>query len=72
MLSLKERIDLLEEDLKSSPPAFAMSAELPFAILRYDPSLSDENEWAVRKEIQKLGNKDFEYYRKESPYPFNG
>lgn len=54
MLSLKERIDLLEEDLKSKPPAFVMSASLPFAIFRYDPWLPDEREWRVRDEIRKL------------------
>jgi hypothetical protein len=34
-----------------------MSVELPFAILRYDPSLPEENEWTVRKEIQKLATR---------------
>lgn len=50
MLSLKERFDLLETDLKASPPAFTMSSDLPFAIFRYDPG----DEWVVRREIQKL------------------
>jgi hypothetical protein len=54
MLSLKERIDLLENDLKTSPPAFTMTADLPFALFRYDPRVSDENEWRMRKEIQNL------------------
>ena len=54
MLSLKERIELLENDLRTSPPAFTMTADLPFAIFRYDPSLSDESEWRMRKEVQHL------------------
>jgi Domain of unknown function (DUF1788) len=54
MLSLKERIELLENDLKQNPPAFTMTADLPFAIFRYDPSLPDENEWCMRREIEHL------------------
>ncbi|MBI3948943.1 MAG: DUF1788 domain-containing protein [Acidobacteria bacterium] len=54
MLSLKERIDLLENDLKASPPGFIMTADLPFAIFRYDPRHPDEGEWRVRREIQNL------------------
>jgi Domain of unknown function (DUF1788) len=54
MLSLKERIELLENDLKLNPPGFIMSSDLPFAIFRYDPSLPDEGEWKMRREIQNL------------------
>jgi len=54
MLSLKDRIELLENDLKMNPPAFTMSSDLPFAIFRYDPQLENENEWQMRKEIQHL------------------
>ncbi len=54
MLSLKERIELLENDLKSTPPSFTMSVDLPFAIFRYNPKNTDEKEWHVRKEIQNL------------------
>lgn len=54
MLSLKERIELLENDLKMSPPAFTMSSDLPFAIFRYDPTHPEEGEWRVRREIQHL------------------
>ncbi|MCI0601823.1 DUF1788 domain-containing protein [bacterium] len=54
MLSLKDRIDLLESDMKKDPPAFIMSRQLPFAIFRYDPDDSDENEWKVRQEIQNI------------------
>jgi hypothetical protein len=54
MLSLKERIDLLEDDLKMNPPAFTMSSDLPFAIFRYDPTLEQEGEWRMRREIHHL------------------
>ncbi len=54
MLSLKDRIELLENDLKMNPPAFTMSSDLPFAIFRYDPRLQSENEWQMRKDIQNL------------------
>jgi len=57
MLSLKERIELLENDLKMSPPAFTMASDLPFAIFRYDPSLPDEGEWRMRREIQHLSTR---------------
>jgi hypothetical protein len=54
MLSFKERLDLLENDLKAKPPGFVMTADLPFAIFRYDPRHPDESEWHVRQEIQNL------------------
>jgi hypothetical protein len=57
MLSFKERLDLLERDLKASPPAFTMSSDLPFAIFRYDPTHPDEREWTVRREIQLLATR---------------
>jgi hypothetical protein len=57
VLSLSNRIELLEADLKASPPAFIMARELPFAIFRYDPLLDDENEWKMRDEIQKLATR---------------
>jgi len=57
VLSLINRINLLEADLKASPPAFIMARELPFAIFRYDPNLDEESEWKVRSEIQKLGTR---------------
>lgn len=50
MLSLKERIELLENDLKAKPPKISVYHNLPFAILRYDPW----EEWAVRSEIRLL------------------
>lgn len=54
MLSLKERIELLERDLCANPPAFIMTADLPFALFRYDPSTPGEGEWLMRREIQNL------------------
>lgn len=57
MLSFTQRLELLEQDLKSDPPAFTMSADLPFAIFRYDPSHPEEKEWDVRREIQLLATR---------------
>jgi hypothetical protein len=57
MLSLKDRFNLLEADLLAQPPAFVMSRQLPFAILRYDPNNPEEREWKVRKEIELLGTR---------------
>jgi hypothetical protein len=54
---LTDRIDLLESDLKSTPPAFIMARELPFAIFRYDPHLAEESEWKMRGEIHKLATR---------------
>ena len=52
--SLKARLDYLEAELKQEPPGFILTADLPFAIFRYDPSREDEREWTVRREIQNL------------------
>jgi len=57
VLSLSNRIELLEADLKASPPAFIMARELPFAIFRYDPLVYDENEWKMRDEVHKLATR---------------
>lgn len=54
MLSLKERLELLEGDLRNDPPNFVMNADLPFAVFRYDPFHPDEGEWRMRREIQNL------------------
>jgi hypothetical protein len=53
MLSLKERIDLLESDLRADPMRISVYRDLPFAILRYD----SEEEWAVRREARLLGTR---------------
>ena len=57
MLSLRQRIELLERDLQSHPPAFTMSRDLPFAIFRYDPHHPGEDEWRVRREINYLATR---------------
>jgi len=50
MLSLKERIKLLEEDLVAEPSRISVYHDMPFAILRYDPS----EEWDFRHELSLL------------------
>ncbi|MCS7166362.1 MAG: DUF1788 domain-containing protein [Gemmatales bacterium] len=50
MSSLSERLKLLEDDLKAVPPRIAVCHDLPFAILRYDPS----EEWQLRRELRLL------------------
>jgi hypothetical protein len=53
MLSLKDRIDLLGRDLTATPMRIATHADLPFAILRYEP----ENEWEMRREAAQLATR---------------
>ena len=53
MLSLEQRIELLEVDLKSSPPRITIYNDLPFAILRYEP----QKEWQLRREIERLATR---------------
>lgn len=53
MLSLKERIELLEGDLKARPMRISVYRDLPFAILRYDP----EEEWEVRRAARLLATR---------------
>lgn len=53
MLSLKERIELLESDLRASPMRISVYRDLPFAILRYDP----EEEWRLRREARLLATR---------------
>ncbi|MBK9165939.1 MAG: DUF1788 domain-containing protein [Bryobacterales bacterium] len=50
MSSLKDSIALLESDLKALPPRISVYHDLPFAILRYDPTA----EWDLRREIRLL------------------
>ena len=50
MSSLKDSIALLESDLKTDPPRISVYHDLPFAILRYDPTA----EWDLRREIKLL------------------
>jgi len=53
MSSLKDSIALLEGDLKSVPPRFNVYHDLPFAIMRYDPT----DEWELRREIKLLATR---------------
>ena len=53
MSSLKERIELLESDLKAVPPRISVYHDLPFAILRYDPA----EEWDLRREVKLLATR---------------
>src|SRR3954466_12206153 len=53
MSSLTGRIELLESDLKAVPPKVAVYSDLPFAILRYDPS----DEWTLRREAKLLATR---------------
>ena len=52
-MSLKERVDLLENDLKAVPMRISVYGDLPFAILRYDP----EEEWELRRLARLLATK---------------
>jgi hypothetical protein len=53
MSSLKERIELLENDLKAVPHRISVYHDLPFAILRYDPT----EEWDLRREVRLLATR---------------
>ncbi len=53
MLSLKDRIDLLERDVTATPMRIATHSDLPFGILRYEP----ECEWEVRREAAQLATR---------------
>jgi hypothetical protein len=53
MSSLRNRIELLENDLKADPPRISVYHDLPFAIFRYDP----ETEWTLRREARLLATR---------------
>ncbi len=53
MSSLKDSIAFLESDLKAVPPRFNVYHDLPFAIMRYDPT----DEWELRREIKLLATR---------------
>ena len=53
MSSLKDRIELLETDLKAVPSRINVYHDLPFAILRYDPG----EEWELRQEVKLLATR---------------
>jgi hypothetical protein len=53
MSSLKDSIAPLESDLKVVPPRINVYHDLPFAIMRYDPT----DEWELRREIKLLATR---------------
>src|SRR6266849_5284945 len=53
MSSLKNSIAPLESDLKAVPPRISVYHDLPFAIMRYDPT----DEWELRREIKLLATR---------------
>jgi hypothetical protein len=53
MLSLKDRLELLQNDLLAQPQRISVYHDLPFAILRYDP----KEEWELRRETKLLATK---------------
>jgi len=53
VFSLKDRIELLEQDLLTVPPRISVYHDLPFAILRYDPG----EEWELRREAKLLATR---------------
>lgn len=53
MSSLKECIDRLESDFRAIPSRISVHHDLPFAILRYDPS----DEWELRREVKLLATR---------------
>ena len=53
MLSLAERIELLENDLKSVPSRISVYHDLPFAIFRYEP----KEEWELRRQLRLLSTR---------------
>ena len=57
MSSLKERIDRLESDLRENPPKVNVYHDLPFAILRYDPT----EEWELRREVKLFATRMEEF-----------
>jgi len=65
--SLAQRIELLEEDLKSDPPRISAYHDLPFAIFRYDP----EEEWTLRREARLMATRLEESGRKVSIIPMS-
>lgn len=53
MSSLKDRIEVLEKDLRADPPRISVYHDLPFAIFRYGP----EDEWTLRREVRLLATR---------------
>jgi hypothetical protein len=53
MSSLKDSIAPLESDLKAVPSRISVYHDLPFAIMRYDPT----DEWNLRREVKLLATR---------------
>jgi hypothetical protein len=53
MSSLKDSIAPLESDLRAMPPRIGVYHDLPFAIMRYDPT----DEWELRREVKLLATR---------------
>ncbi len=53
MSSLKDSMAPLESDLKADPPRISVYHDLPFAIMRYNPT----DEWELRREIKLLATR---------------
>ena len=53
MTSCRERLELLETDLKATPSRICTYHDLPFAIFRYPP----KSEYEMRKEIDRLSTR---------------
>jgi hypothetical protein len=53
MFSLKDSIAPLESDLKAMPQRISVYHDLPFAIMRYNPT----DEWELRREIKLLATR---------------
>jgi hypothetical protein len=53
MSSVKNSIAPLESDLKAVPPRVSVYHDLPFAIMRYNPT----DEWELRREIKLLATR---------------
>lgn len=53
MFSLRDSIAHLESDLKAVPPRISVYHDLPFAIMRYNPT----DEWELRREIKLLATR---------------
>lgn len=53
MSSLRDSIAPLESDLKAAPPRINVYHDLPFAIMRYNPT----DEWEFRREIKLLATR---------------
>ena len=65
MSSLKDSIGPLESDLKAVPPRINVYHDLPFAIMRYDPT----DEWELRREIKLLATANSTSGRGPRPLP---